>query len=356
MKYSDFTLKTKVALISALIFFPTVLGLGAYVYYETEKNTALQAASGLMNFVDAKQQGVIRYLGQNRKLAAVLLETARAGNPDALRHTFDALVKKDVFNIEDHRFKDEIVTGRRHIPALNVYDSIDYVRNGRIMISSDPAREGSEIEGDFNLERGYSEVYQGAKGNTITFSAKNGDGEAVYLHGNALMLTNIVNGEIGNLEKGMGAFYLAGVGKTFNYYMMDGNNRMITESRTNPQAIGIEKGSEYPWRVTQQKAGIRCNEQGTYATNVGAVTGCRETMGYYAGGANGARMLGASMPFYDSNWTIVVEQQASELLQPLYDVQQKITVIGLILSIASYFLLNWLIGRFVFRSLSKRAG
>jgi len=269
-----------------------------------------------------------------------------------VRQTFDALVKTDVFNIEDHQFKDEIVSGKRHIPALNVYNSIDFVRDGRIMVSSDRAREGNEIKGNFNLERGYSDVYPGKNGYTITFSARNG-GDAVYLHGNALMLTNIVNGEIGNLEKGMGAFYLAGVGKTFNYYMTDANNRMITESRVNPNAMGVEKGSEYPWQATQQNASIACSEQGTYATNVGAVTGCRETMGYYTG-TNGARMLGASMPFYDSNWTIVVEQEAAELLQPLYDLQQKITVIALILSVGSFFLLNWLIGRLVFRSFSRK--
>jgi hypothetical protein len=208
-------------------------------------------------------------------------------------------------------------------------------------------------KGDFfNWGRGYSEVYPGKDGHTITFSAKDGD-DAVYLHGNALMLTNIVNGEIGNLERGMGAFYLAGVGKTFNYYMTDAHNRMITESRVNPKAMGVEKGSEYPWQATQQKTGVACGEQGTYATNVGAVTGCRETMGYYTG-AGGARMLGASMPFYDSNWTIVVEQEATELLQPLYELQQKIAVIALILSIGSFLLLNWLIGRLVFRSLPNR--
>lgn len=353
MKFSDFTLKTKVALISALIFFPTVMGLGAFVYYETEKNSALQAASGLMNFVDAKQQGVIRYLGQNRKLAQVLLETARTGAPDTVRQTFDTLVRTDVFNVDDHQFKDEIASGKRHIPALNVYYSIDFVRNSRIVLSTDRAREGSEINGDFyKWARGYSEVYRGKDGHTITFSATHG-GDAVYLHANALMLTNIVNGEIGNLEKGMGAFYLAGVGKTFNYYMTDAHNRMITESRINPNAMDTEKGSEFPWQTTQQKADITCGEQGTYATNVGAVTGCRETMGYYEG-TNGARMLGASMPFYDSGWTIVVEQEAGELLQPLYDLQQKIAVIALILSFGSFLLLNWLIGRLMFRSLPKR--
>ncbi len=353
MKFSDFTLKTKVALITALIFFPTVLGLGAFVYLETEKNSALQAAAGLMNFVDAKQQGVIRYLGQNRKLAKVLLETAKTGNPETVRQSFDALVRTDVFNVEEHPFKGEIASGMRHIPALNVYYSIDFVRNGRIVVSSDRAREGSEIKGDiYNSARGYSEVYRGRDGQTITFSAADGY-DAVYLHANALMLTNIVNGEIGNLEKGMGTFYLAGVGKTFNYYMTDANNRLITESRVNPDAMDNEKGSEYPWQATQQKAGITCDKQGGYITNVGALTGCRETMGYYAG-TNGARMLGASMPFYDSNWTIVVEQEASELLQPLYDLQQKIAVIALILSIGSFLLLNWLIGRLMFRTLPKR--
>lgn len=45
------------------------------------------------------------------------------------------------------------------------------------------------------------------------------------------MLTLIVNGEIGNMEKRMGTFYLAGMGKTCDFYMVDRGNRLITESR-----------------------------------------------------------------------------------------------------------------------------
>ncbi|WP_378940766.1 hypothetical protein [Mesorhizobium sp. ANAO-SY3R2] len=50
------------AMIMGAIFFPTCI---AYVLYETHWLQVKTQLGGLMNFADAKQQGVIRFLGQN---------------------------------------------------------------------------------------------------------------------------------------------------------------------------------------------------------------------------------------------------------------------------------------------------
>jgi sensor c-di-GMP phosphodiesterase-like protein len=127
---------------------------------------------------------------------------------------------------------------------------------------------------------------------------------------------------------------------------------MITESRVYSDAVLKQEGSDYPWRATMQTANIECNGDGVYQTNVGAVTGCREAMGYYLG-VSGARMLGASMPFYDSQWTITVEQEAEELMQPLYELLFKVSAIGILLALLASAMFVFVINHYVFRPLSN---
>ncbi len=354
MALSDFSLKTKVAVIGILVFLPAMAGGTYYFFHEVQRYAALTAVSGLMNFVDAKQQGVIRFLGQNEKLAKsfLALTNSKSNNLDSERALFRALVKNDVFNIEEHPFKQEIKSGKRHIPTMRVYRAIDHVRNGTIVASSDPAREGKSWIKTFSLERGYSDVYFNSnKEPTISFGAKD-NLNAVYIHADALMLTNITNGEIGNLEGDMGAFYLAGVGKTFDYYITNERNLMVTESRAHTDALLRASGSPFPWRATNQTANIQCNASGVYQTNTGATTGCREAMGFYTG-INSKKTLGASMPFYDSNWTIIVEQEAEELFSPLYQLLLKVTIVGIMVAVIAFLLFIGVINYLVFRPLYK---
>lgn len=117
---------------------------------------------------------------------------------------------------------------------MRVYHAIDLVRDGMIVASSDKAREGAPFVQKLNLAPGYSNVWEDGKTPALTFGAKTKEGGQVLVHVDARMLTNIVNGEIGNLEGDPGAFYLAGVGKTFDYYIVDENNRLITEARSRP--------------------------------------------------------------------------------------------------------------------------
>lgn len=191
---------------------------------------------------------------------------------------------------------------------------------------------GRHIAIEPDIRHGYSDVYLEGDTPILSFGSNTRDG-MVYVHANAGMLTVIVNGEIGNLEGDMGAYYLAGVGDTFDYYMVNRDNLMITESRVTPNALLNLKGSEFPWLMTMGKAvelGIICLPDGTYKTNAGHFTGQREAMGFYTG-RNGKQMLGVSMPFYDSEWTIVVEEEAEELLAPLYEMTRNFAIAAVIL-------------------------
>jgi diguanylate cyclase (GGDEF)-like protein len=306
-----------------------IIGLATYIRASVEDLQVKSQVSGLMNFVDAKQHGVIRFVGQNEKLAKELAEQVEATGPKSVQPLFASIVKTDVFRPEDHPFKDEITAGTRKIATFSTYHAVDFVRDDVITVSSDPTRIGQAWKHKVDLTHGYSDVYLVDKKPYLTFGAKARDG-MVYVHADALMLTNIVDGEIGNLEGKAGAFYLAGVGKTFDYYMVNRDNVMITRSRVYPDALLRQKGSPIPWDRTHHGANDPGCHDGVYTPNAGVPTGCREAMGYYPS-VSGQLMLGASMPFYDSGWTIVVEQQADELLAPLTAVQERIwTILGLI--------------------------
>jgi hypothetical protein len=41
-------------------------------------------------------------------------------------------------DVEDHLFKDEIAAGIRRIPTTRTYHAVEFVRDGVIVISSDP--------------------------------------------------------------------------------------------------------------------------------------------------------------------------------------------------------------------------
>ena len=344
------SLKAKISAATAVIVFPAFMLLGLWAGSEVEKYVALEASRGLMNFADAKQQGVIRYLAQNRKLAQSLLDVSETMSPEALRKFFLSLKERDVFDIEDHKYKDEIKAGDRKIPAWNVYHRIDYVRNGVIVVSSDPSVERTApAPSPESIKNGYTSIYKNGNEYWLTVSAGSRD-RAILLHTNGGMLGNIVSGEIGNLEKGFSYYYLAGVGKTFDYYITDADNTLLTASRTKGEgSILRDKGSLEPWRISTGRAKeIPCSNE-VYVTNVGAKTFCRETMGFYE--SAGHKMLGASMPFYDSSWTLVVEQRADELFAPFRELMQRLLYVLLGAAFVTFALLQYIISRIVKRSL-----
>lgn len=310
------SVKWKIFLLSAAVFGLSLTVGFAYFAYQSYWLNVTTALNGLMNFTDAKQQGVIRFIDQNEKLAKQLANLVEQAEPKVVRSQFSSIVSTDVFDVAQHPFKDEIASGKRKIPTFKVYHAIDYVERDMVRLSSDPQREGKPWTRYVDVKAGYSAPWYDGDKLMLTFAAPTRHG-TVYVHVDALMLTNIVSGEIGNLAGDMGAYYLAGVGKTFDYYLVNKDNLMITLSRAHPERLMRDTGSDTPWRTTRQQAGVMCSSSGVYLTNARCTTGCRETMGRYIG-YGGKPMLGASMPFYDSNWTLVVEQEEFELLMPVW--------------------------------------
>ena len=310
------SIKWKIFLLSAAVFGISLIAGFAFNTYQSYWLNVQTALGGLMNFTDAKQQGVIRFIDQNEKLAKQLANLSTQADAKILRSQFQSIVATDVFRLEEHPFKEEIITGKRTIPTWTVYHAIDYVSDDVIRVSSDPKREGTAWTKALNLEPGYSDPYFDGVVPVMTFAAPTGKG-TLYIHVDARMLTNIVSGEIGNIAGDMGAYYLAGVGKTFDYYIVNKDNLLITESRIRPGQFLKGRGSDAPWRATLMQAGVLCGSSGMYTTNGRCTTGCREVMGFYSG-TTGKQMIGASMPFYDSNWTLVVEQEADDLLMPMW--------------------------------------
>ena len=344
-KFRKLSIKWKVFLLPALVFSLSLTVGFAYFSYQNYWLNVTATLNGLMNFVDAKQQGVIRFIDQNEKLAQQMANLVEHADATVVRSQFTSVVATDVFKLEQHPFKDEIKSGKRKIPTWTVYHAIDYVQNGIIRLSSDPKREGQAWNHSLDLKSGYSDPYYDGDVPVITFAAQvhpqAGEGGTLYVHADARMLSNIINGEIGSLAGGMGAFYLAGVGKTFDYYLVNKDNLLITESRTRPDQFLKGQGSEKPWRTTLQQAGVICSSSGVYLTDAKCTTGCREVMGFYTG-MNGKTMLGASMPFYDSHWTIVVEQEVNEVLEPMWIMFAEQLTMLLLLSAASIWLyLYW---------------
>lgn len=107
-----------------------MLGGTADFFYETCWLTITKQLGGRMNFVDAKQQGVIRFLGQNEKLAKQLATLAGNAGADIARKQFAGIVASDIFKLEDHPFKEKILSGKRSIATMKVYHAIELVRDG----------------------------------------------------------------------------------------------------------------------------------------------------------------------------------------------------------------------------------
>jgi len=315
-RLSKLSVKWKIFMLSAAVFGLSLTVGFAYFTYQSYWLNVTTALNGLMNFTDAKQQGVIRFIDQNEKLARQLANLVEQAEPKVVRSQLSNIVSTDVFDVAEHPFKDEITSGVRKIPTFKVYHAIDYVERGVVRLSSDPLREGKRWDRYVDVKVGYSDPWYDGDKLMLTFAAQTRKG-TLYVHADGLMLTNIVSGEIGNLAGDMGAYYLAGVGKTFDYYLVNKDNLIITVPRANPERLMRGTGSETPWRTTLQQAGVMCGKNGVYLTNARCTTGCRETMGEYVG-FSGKQMLGASMPFYDSNWTLVVEQEKYELLLPMW--------------------------------------
>jgi len=146
-------------MLSVVVFGFSLTAGFAYLTYQSYQLTVSTAVNGLMNLNDAKQQGVIRFLDQNEKLAKQLAHLVNQSKLKIIRSQFRAIVASDVFQLNEHPFKEEINSGKRSIPTWAVYRSIDYVVDDVIRISSDLEREGTNFGEKPDVSHGYSDPW-----------------------------------------------------------------------------------------------------------------------------------------------------------------------------------------------------
>lgn len=340
------SIKTKILTMVFIIMVTSITIIATYSYNNFKVEYVKETVSNQMNFVDAKQQGTIRFIDQNIKLSQTLSESyihsiaSEEGMKNFALYISD-IVKTDVFKIDEHHFADEIRSGEREIHTWQVYHSIDVIENGQVITSSDTTKVGQQAQSYAN-EFGYSDVYEKDGKYFLTFAKTTDAGKEIQVHVDAWMLTIITNGEIGNMGGKMGAFYLAGVGPTMDFYMVNRDNVMITDSRVFSNAMLKQKGSVEPWDKTLNGANSpECGPRGTYKTNAGVITGCPEAMGYYTG-TDGKLKLGSSMPYYDTGWTIVVEEDAADVLAPLFKVRDTILISTILLILIGLVVAFWI--------------
>ena len=100
-------IKTRLPILFLIIGIIPMIVMVGIAYHQIRKAHILEVVKGQMNFVDAKQQGVIRFLDQNRKMAQQLSHLASRAEPAQLSDYFRNIVQTDIFDPEKHPFYED---------------------------------------------------------------------------------------------------------------------------------------------------------------------------------------------------------------------------------------------------------
>lgn len=139
---------------------------------------------------------------------------------------------------------------------------------------------------------------------------------------NVKLLELLVTGELGNVTGGK--LFWAGFRPTLDFYIINRNGYMITQSRVlKKDTVLKQKGSREPLVRLLKK------DTGDYITNIGAKTGAREAMGVYPGTGGNEKAI-ASMPVFDTLWSVVVEQNTEEAFSPLINFNRLLILAAIV--------------------------
>lgn len=322
--------------------------IGAILYYGQTKTTIERQKLGdLMNFVDAKYIHTLETLDNLKAKAKNLPREERfrsflsnKASAKELSARFAEIVNESKFG-NKHSLSREVGIDRR------INDVLLFGGNGNLIVSSGIAGANTAASSQI-LEKArqgggvLDAVEAGGKAYFYVVQPIQNAGRlygAVAIEISTDLLTVLANGEIGNVTGGK--LHFAGYSKTMDFYFVNKDGFMISQSRTSDQnTILKKKGSSFPVERT-----LDINAGDTRETNVGLETGAREAMDIYDG-PNGYMVAGASMPFFEELWTIVVEQGVEDVFAPLFALRQKLIVIGLII-MGAIFLISLYIARVI---------
>ncbi len=350
------SLKFRLPLYLLIVTVIPLLAMSIFAYNRVSDTFVKQKLGDMMNIIDVKYIHVLDMLDRGKVDSASL-----AGSPSivegmsAYASTGDrsSLNKATQFlqrTIKENRLTKEHPFDRQ-MPTRDRYREFFILdNNGTVIASTKTDHIGHEMStSEYFLE--------GKKSSSVVDPHADPSGDAVFgftapiyvnpeagkgailgVLGTKIdvgILEMIMTGELGNLTGG--ALWFAGYSDSLDYYIMNKEGKMITQSMV-IQEDTVLKQLGSPEAL---KRGLDVNAEGSRITSAGIETGAREVMEIYEN-YNGDTVAAASMVVFDELWTMVIEENVEDALAPMFSLKTALTIatlfIALFAAIVGYFL------------------
>lgn len=348
----------------SLIIIVVVGALFIFSYTLVDRYVVRQKMGDLMNLADAKYVHVLDLLDLGQRLTHSEADNVNIRKGLASFEKSPSSVASKDLTAEVNRIRTIGLMRRRHsfglkpltrsrFHAVSITD-----KTGRIVASTQDGDVGRSLE-----KKAWD---AGRKKETIVDPSRQPDGDIyftfvspIYSEGgnkgeflgvlanqvDTRLLTMIMNADLGNVVGGK-LFFAGFQYRSLDLYIMDGRGRFITQSRVLKSPTPLNKmGSALPLRRT-----LDVKSGGERLTNVGISTGAREAMDIYENRQH-VMVAGASMPIYERDWTIVVEQPTRDAFAGLLNLERAL-VIGGILAVVLAAIASWSLSRRIVDSLT----
>ncbi len=323
------SLRAKMPVFMVLILAVPLILFALFGYTQARTYFVHEKLGDMMNIIDTKYIHILDLLDRGKsevsafaKNPTVVGEAKQyADGGDMAVFGFTAQYLRDT--VESNRIKGKHALDK-DVPTKNRYEEILVVDNdGRVLASSREAGVGQILKKtDYPKDApGAIDAHIDDQGRAVFgFSApieiETAPGKSEKV-GNIVakidvaLLEMIMTGEIGNVTGG--ELYFAGYSDSLDFYVMNKDGLMITQSRALDEDTVLKvEGSSEPI-----KRALDVNAQGTRTTNAGLVTGAREVMETYTD-FQGKEVAAASMVIFDMLWTVVIEEDVQEAFAPIY--------------------------------------
>lgn len=328
--FSSLRLRLPIIFIAATAI--PLIAFSIFSYSQVSSVFVQQKLGDMMNIIDTKYIHVLDFLDKG-KIEVDHFSDNRLISSDLAAYyaTRNAKSLTEMSAYLNHLFGDEKMTRpepfNRSVPTRNRYDELMVLDNtGKVVVSTRGASVGRDLSNTDYFTRGrqnvfVKDVYQDYTGkNVLAFVAPIRDENNNFLgvfasKVDAGFLQLIMTGELGNLTGGK--LFFAGYSKSVDFYIMNKDGLMISQSRTTTEDTVLkQKGSELPAHLAMAKT------NGTRTTNVGVTTGDHEAMELYKNRL-GDEVAGASMVVFDIPWTVVIEENTADAFAPINELKRS---------------------------------
>ena len=333
-----------------------LLAMSIFAYTRVSDTFIKQKLGDMMNIIDVKYIHVLDMLDRGKVDSASLaaspsiVEGMKAYSAAGDRGSLNKATRFLEQTIKENRLTKKHPFDRS-VPTRDRYREFFIMdKNGTVIASTKAEHVGHDMStNEFFLEgqknTSVIDPHPDSAGDTVFgFAApiyanpKAGKSAVLGILGTKIdvgILEMIMTGEIGNLTGG--ALWFAGYSKTVDFYIMNKEGQMITQSRViKEDTVLKQQGSPDPL-----KRGLDVKAEGSRITSAGIETGAREVMEIY-NNYDGDSVAGASMVVFDELWTMVIEENVEDALAPMYNLKTALTIatlfIALLAAIVGYVL------------------